>query len=163
MAILHCRHCEAAIDSDARRSQCRECLALFPFECAVCGSNLRAPFPVFDDERHLTMDEVPQPLCEDHFFRKCPECQQWFQNHQNPGYFRCRTCAEKIYNTCSSPGWTDELLEAGVPFEAGTLPTWRRALRPASPTRGGLPLNALALGAAGCAFLLLIGWFWLGY
>lgn len=156
MAILHCRHCGADIDSDARRAQCRECRALFPFQCTVCERNLRPPFSIFDDERHLTMDEPPQPLCEDHFLRKCPDCEKWFPNDENPGYFRCLTCAEKAQKTRVLPEWSDAAPEENYVEESpSTLPLVVGNSR-------GMDSNMLVLGAAGCAFLALMGWFLMG-
>ena len=90
MALLHCRDCGAEFSSDTRQTQCKKCGALFPCACAVCGKALRPPFPVFSDERFLTVAD--QPLCPDHFQRQCPECSRWFQADQNPGYFLCLNC-----------------------------------------------------------------------
>lgn len=159
MAILRCRHCGSAIDSDARRASCRGCRELFPFQCAICARNLRSPFPIYDDERHLTLSAEPLPLCDDHFLRKCPDCGQWFQNDENPGYFRCASCAEKTLKARLQPEWSDELPES-EPVE----PNY-----PDSETARGLPVvahphmglnpNTLVLGAAGCAFAALMGYF----
>ena len=161
MAILHCRHCGSDIDSDARRTQCRECRALFPFECATCARNLRSPFPVFDDERHLTMDEAPQPLCDDHFLRKCPDCQNWFPNDENPGYFRCLSCAEKAQSAPMRPEWSDAPLETET-YAEGYAESDSHSMPLVVRAHGGIDSNTLVLGVAGCAFLALMGWFFLG-
>lgn len=168
MAILQCRHCGGEIDSDARRTQCRECRALFPFECAICAQKLRSPFPVFEDERHLTMDASPLPLCDEHFLRKCPDCAKWFSNDENPGYFRCLECAT-TQNARLRPEWSDAAPETygdetysddnsrGAPAVIG-------ASTSASAGAGaGIDSNVLVLGAAGCAFLALMGWFLMGH
>lgn len=162
MATLHCRHCEASIDSDARRPQCRQCGALFPFQCEVCERKLRGPFSVFDDERYLTLDDEPKPLCADHFLRKCPDCQEWFQADENAGYFRCLSCAEKHQRVSAPdfpvpdfpvPDWDD-----GGTFELE--PTSERE-RHASPLVAGArtDFNTLVLAGAGFAFVALVSWF----
>lgn len=156
MTILQCRHCGGAIDSDTRCTQCRQCGALFPFQCVVCQKKLRSPFPVFEDERYLTLDCQPQPLCEEHFLRKCPDCQTWFQADENQGYFRCAGCAEKAQTGAIRPEWSDEL---PVAVE---LSTEREIARTSAPLAGGLDINILILGSAGCAFLVLMGWMLLG-
>jgi DNA-directed RNA polymerase subunit RPC12/RpoP len=108
MALLHCRDCGAEFSSDTRQTQCKHCGALFPCACAVCGKALRPPFPVFSDERYLTVAD--EPLCPEHFQRQCPECNQWFQADQNPGYFLCRACtathANRSVSTASPSGPT---------------------------------------------------------
>lgn len=158
MAILHCRHCGSEIDSDARRSQCRECRALFPFQCATCKRKLRPPFPLFEDERHLTLEEPPQPLCEEHFLRKCPDCEKWFPNDENPGYFRCLECAEKSQSSLIRPEWSD------APPKNEAYPDTEMAHTAPLVVGGsaGVDSNIMVLGAAGCAFLALIGWFLMG-
>lgn len=155
MAILQCRHCGDEIDSDTRCTQCRGCGALFPFQCAACGKKLRSPFPVFGDERFLTLDSAPQPLCEDHFLRKCPDCETWFQADENPGYFRCATCAQKA-QSAPMPEWSDE-----SPASVELVPELEIA-RTAIPVARGFDINTLILGCAGCAFLALMGWMLLG-
>ncbi len=162
MATLHCRHCEAEIDSDARRAQCRECRSLFPFQCAVCERNLRSPFPVFEDERHLTMAEPPQPLCEEHFLRLCPDCKNWFGNDENPGYFRCLSCAGKAENAPTHPEWGDSASEPESYTDSRTEVESGRAVPISVGARAGLDSNMIVLGAAGCAFLALMGWLLMG-
>lgn len=162
MATLHCRHCGSEIDSDARRAQCRECRSLFPFACSVCERNLRSPFPVYEDERHLTLSEPPQPLCEEHFLRLCPDCKSWFGNEENPGYFRCLSCAEKAQNAPTHPEWSD-VAEDGAPGESDLYGDYAeadqgRGVPVAARARAGFDSNTLVLGAAGCAFLALMGW-----
>lgn len=155
MALLQCRHCGSEIDSDTRRSQCRECRALFPFACAVCERNLRSPFPIYDDERHLTNSEPPLPLCEEHFLRKCPGCSNWFPNDENPGFFRCGSCAEKLQN--AQPDESDV-----SSHEPDSEPEHAKIGGAPAMAGGQLNPNALVLGAAGCAFLMLLGWLILG-
>ena len=162
MATLQCRHCGSDIDSDARRAQCRECRALFSFECAICGRNLRPPFPVFSDERHLTAGETPLPLCDDHFLRQCPDCETWFQNDENPGYFRCLACAEKAQNAPTHPEWSDAPAEAFSETETYPEMETSRGAPLVASSRAGTDPNTLILGAAGCAFLALMGWFLMG-
>lgn len=165
MATLHCRHCGGDIDSDARRTQCRECGALFPFECAVCNRNLRSPFPIFDDERYLSLDAAnPLPLCPDHFLRKCPDCEKWFQADENPGFFRCGACAEKAQaNPSLSPDsdsdWDEPEWDDGGRFEME--PHDDREVRHAAPAmaRGRMDSNVLVLGGAAFAFVALVSWF----
>ena len=94
MATLKCKSCEGNISSSARRVQCPHCGELFPFVCARCDHKLRPAFTEFDDERYLTLDAPPQPLCDDHYLRKCPDCDNWFGADENPGFFRCASCAE---------------------------------------------------------------------
>ena len=153
MATLHCQHCEASIDSDARRPQCRQCGALFPFQCAVCACQLRGPFSVFDDERYLTLDEDgSKPLCADHFLRKCPDCNHWFGADENAGFFRCLSCAEQSQRV-AVPDWDD-----GGTFELEPTPERERH---ASPLVAGAryDFNTLVLAGAGCAFVALVSWF----
>jgi len=110
MALLQCRDCGAEIDSDSRQTRCKQCGALFPFACTVCGRSLRPPFPVFADERYLTPEF--EPLCSDHFERQCPECSQWFRADENPGFFLCTTCAQERQNAPHEiPDWNDPLDE----------------------------------------------------
>ena len=94
MATLKCNSCGGNIASAARRVQCPHCGELFPFACARCQRKLRPPFNVFDDERYLTLDTPPLPLCDDHYLRQCPDCERWYGADENPGYFRCALCAE---------------------------------------------------------------------
>lgn len=156
MAVLSCLQCGEEIDSDTRRTQCRGCGALFPFQCAVCEKKLRSPFPVFDDERFLSLDSSPQPLCEDHFLRKCPDCDAWFQADQNPGYFRCSNCAQKLQNAVILPEWSDD-----PPARRELLPE-QEIVRAAPAVGNGRDSNTMILGAAGCALLVLMGWLLMG-
>lgn len=155
MATLHCKHCEASIESDTRRTQCRQCGALFPFTCAVCERKLRSPFPVFEDERYLTLNEKdPQPLCEDHFLRKCPDCDEWFQADENPGYFRCGSCAAKAPKIVV-PEWDDNA------SHRDTEHIEEREIARAAPlmARGRLDFNTMVMAGGGCAFLALVSWY----
>ncbi|RYG68028.1 hypothetical protein EON80_12490 [bacterium] len=155
MATLHCRHCGGSINSDARRTQCRECGELFPFQCDVCDRKLRTPFPVYEDERYLTNDEAdPKPLCSEHFLRHCPECKKWFHADENPGFFRCASCAGEAEAKLTTPEWDD-----GGRFEME--PPEEREVMHAAPIvwRGRFDPNTLVLSAAGCAFIALLGWY----
>lgn len=159
MATLHCRHCQASIESDTRRTQCRECGALFPFVCAVCERNLRSPFPVFDDERFLTLDkDDPKPLCDEHFLRKCPDCDEWFQADENPGYFRCASCAAKAPKMVV-PEWDDAPSHRDSDHDHDHME--ERELVHATPLMAGgrFDPNTMVLTGAGCAFLALISWY----
>ena len=154
MATLKCNSCGGDIASGARRVQCPCCGELFPFACSRCGKKLRPPFSVFDDERTLTLDSPPQPLCEAHYLRKCPDCNKWFGADENPGYFRCATCAQHHQNSAPAP-------VAETTFSAPT----------ATPDQGGVATktraksggsNALVIGLGVCALLALVGWMILG-
>ena len=143
MAMLSCRHCEAPINSDARLTQCKKCGALFPFVCKVCNKQLRPPFPVFEDERYLTLDN--EPVCGDHFLRKCPDCHSWFRADENPGFFRCRKCADlaaKKPRQYVPVVEEEEFEEVGAPV--------------ASAGSAGMNPNTLILAGAGCAFIALL-------
>ncbi len=159
MAILQCRHCEANINSDTRTTQCKKCGALFPFACAVCDKQLRPPFPVFEDERHLSLEN--EPLCSEHFLRKCPDCDNWFRADENPGFFRCADCAAAAGKSPASqtlhvPSEVDETED----FDAPPSPAVAR--RATGGATGGPNPNALVLAGAGCAFLALLGWMLFG-
>jgi hypothetical protein len=154
MATLHCQHCEARIDSDARHTQCRSCGALFPFQCEVCARKLRGPFSVFEDERYLTLDEgTPKPLCGDHFLRKCPDCDSWFQADENEGFFRCLSCSEKTAKQLTTPEWDD-----GGRFESENIDEREPHGAPLILNARHNP-NTLVLAGAGCAFVALVSWF----
>lgn len=162
MAILHCRSCGGDISSDARRSPCRSCGALFPFQCAVCERNLRTPFPVLEDERYLSLDKTtPLPLCADHFLRKCPDCDSWFNADDNPGFFRCGPCAEKAQSL--RPALEEEYEEE---FESASHEPVRIKTRrgSASPVAANARFNSnsLVLAAAGFAFVALMAWSLIG-
>lgn len=164
MATLHCRHCGGSVNSDARRTQCRECGELFPFQCAVCERNLRTPFPVYDDERYLTLDKPePKPLCAEHFLRKCPDCSRWFHANENPGFFRCGECAEAAQAQRVDSSWGD-----GPQFDDGRFddggrfemePQEEREVVRVARARSRFDPNTLMLSAAGCAFVVLLGWY----
>jgi DNA-directed RNA polymerase subunit RPC12/RpoP len=160
MATLHCRHCGGDIESDARRTQCRQCGELFPFGCEVCQRNLRSPFPVYDDERYLTLNVAdPRPLCADHFLRKCPDCSKWFQADENPGFFRCIDCAETAQMKQVVPEWDD-----GGRFEMEP-PMEEREVAHAAPSmvRRRPDPNMMVMAGAGCALLALVGWYLLAH
>jgi predicted amidophosphoribosyltransferase len=124
---LHCRSCSAEIDSEARQTRCKQCGTLFPFACAVCERSLRTPFPVYQDERYLTSENLP--LCANHFERQCPECQKWFVASENPGFFVCPACAEERSKALRVPSWNDELGgQEGLGDEAPALACPRSAL-----------------------------------
>ena len=162
MATLKCNACGGAIASNARRVQCPHCAALFPFACAQCGRNLRPPFAESADERYLTRESDPRPLCEEHYLRKCPDCEQWFGAHENPGYFRCADCAQRQRpsdestfdeSTFEEPLFESEPVAATV--EGGVATATRRGAG-----IKGLGAGALILACAACALLGLVGW-WL--
>lgn len=176
MTILHCRHCGGAIGSESKRVQCVHCGALFPFSCRVCNRNLRTPFPVYEDERYLTVEEInpengariePHPLCQDHFVRKCPDCGVWFHAHESEGFFRCANCAEEQRQKRLAKTAAPEELEPQPEFEAeiseraGLEATMTAAphLFGGPELRPGLDLNAVVLAGAGGALLALIAWF----
>jgi len=149
MAMLSCRHCGASINSDARLTQCKKCGALFPFVCKVCSKQLRPPFPVFEDERYLSLES--EPLCGEHFLRKCPDCNEWFSADENPGFFRCRSCAD-IAAKKSRPVAPAPVIEEPEPEEVPDVVV--------PPTADlGINPNLVVLGVAGCAFLGLLGWY----
>lgn len=145
MAMLSCRHCEAPINSDARLTQCKKCGALFPFVCKSCNKQLRPPFPVFEDERYLTLEQ--EPLCGEHFLRKCPDCQTWFRADENPGFFRCRSCAESVAKRPRT--YAPVAVEEDEEEEYADSP---------APAFAGMNLNpnTLIMGGAGFAFVLLV-------
>ena len=168
MATLKCNSCEGEISSSARRVQCPHCGALFPFACAQCNRNLRPPFSVFTDERYLTLDDPPQPLCDEHYLRKCPDCDDWFGAHENPGYFRCSSCAAIHEAKLSQPRELEPepLAPHAMPStpmgEAGGVATKTRPSGMVAASGGGFGSNTMVLAFAACAFLALIGWFLLG-
>ncbi len=153
MATLKCNSCGGNISSNARRVQCPHCGELFPFACARCDRKLRPPFNVFEDERYLTHDSSPLPLCDEHYLRQCPDCDQWFGADENPGFFRCVSCAEAHAEK-----------QARQPVEVfAPAPVASPAPRPlqgesgvATKTRGNS--NGLIIAFAVCAFIALVGW-----
>lgn len=153
MAILQCRKCGANINSDARSTQCKKCGALFPFACAVCDRQLRAPFPVYEDERFLTLDD--EPLCSEHFLRKCPDCDAWFRADENPGFFRCPACAAAAKQGPSFTAPLEEYDQEEYEDDSEEAPVKRQDARGPNP-------NAVVLMGAGAAFLALLGWFLFG-
>ena len=147
MATLKCNSCGGNIASHARRVQCPHCGELFPCACARCGRKLRPPFSEFDDERYLTHDAPPQPLCDEHYLRQCPDCEKWFGADENPGYFRCAPCAQiHQEKQTQQPPEIFAPISAPLPGEGGV----------ATKTRGNS--NALVIAFAICAFVALIGW-----
>ena len=161
MATLNCNSCGGHISSNARRVQCPHCGELFPFVCARCDHKLRPAFPVFDDERYLSLDAPPQPLCDDHYLRKCPDCDNWFGADENPGYFRCAGCAEIQARQKA------ELPEDTYAPPAPSAGNGRERESPAggvatrSRSASGIP-NVAVIGFAVCAFIALIAWMLLG-
>ncbi len=160
MATLNCKSCGGNISSNARRVQCPHCGDLFPFVCARCDQKLRPAFPVFDDERYLNLDTPPQPLCDDHYLRKCPDCDNWFGADENPGYFRCAKCAEIHARKAEAP----EEVYAPPALSAGNGMTRKNpaggvATRSRSST--GIP-NVAVIGFAVCAFIVLVAWMLMG-
>lgn len=160
MATLNCNSCGGNISSNARRVQCPHCGELFPFVCARCDHKLRPAFPVFDDERYLSLDTPPIPLCDDHYLRKCPDCDEWFGADENPGYFRCASCAEIHARKVEAP---EEVYASPAPSMGngmnGKTPAGGVATRSRSST--GIP-NAAVIGFAVCAFVALVAWMLLG-
>ena len=146
MATLKCNSCGGNIASNARRVQCPHCGELFPFACARCGRKLRPPFSVFDDERYLTHDAPPLPLCDDHYLRQCPDCDIWFGADENPGYFRCVPCAQ-IHAEKQAQQPAEVLAPVAAP----------QANQGGVATTRGNP-NALVIAFAVCALLALVGW-----
>ena len=133
---------------------------MFPFACFVCSRNLRSPFPVFDDERYLTFETndaetgsviEAKPLCPDHFLRHCPDCERWFHAHENPGYFRCPSCARE----------QEEKENAQYAAPEPSLRDDTPLLHPGDMGIGharALDLNMIVLAAGGGAFIGLVCW-----
>ena len=165
MATLKCKSCEGNISSTARRVQCPHCGELFPFVCARCDHKLRPAFAEFDDERYLTLDAPPQPLCDEHYLRKCPDCNDWFGADENPGFFRCLRCAE-IHEQKRAQQPVEFAPEALAPEASGThggvATRSRGAAATARPKGAGGNPNALVIGFGVCAFLALVAWMILG-
>lgn len=163
MATLNCNSCGGDISSNARRVQCPHCGELFPFVCAHCDNKLRPAFPVFDDERYLTLDAPPLPLCDDHYLRKCPDCDEWFSANENPGYFRCLSCS-KVHDKKQREAPAPVFSPSNSNGEAERAPATTEARSASVATRSksaGNP-NALAIGFAVCAFLALVAWMLFG-
>ncbi|MDF2441345.1 MAG: hypothetical protein JWN98_2329 [Abditibacteriota bacterium] len=114
MVMLSCRKCGSEVASDEKAKKCRNCGELFPFQCAVCSKHIRPPIPDFPVERYFTEDN--RPLCQDHYQRQCPECNQWFRADENPGFFLCAQCAAKRGAQSAEP---EETEEARVPKKSG--------------------------------------------
>jgi hypothetical protein len=110
----------------------------------------------------LTLGDKPQPLCEEHFLRLCPDCEKWFGNDENPGFFRCLDCAAKTSDVLMQPEWSDAPTESYLETESYVEIKGARSLPHALGGRAGFDANMLAMSAAGCAFLVLLGWFLLG-
>ena len=157
MATLKCNSCGGSLSSNARRVQCPHCGELFPFVCARCDHKLRPPFSVFDDERYLTLDTPTQPLCQEHYLRKCPDCDDWFSADENPGYFRCLSCtAIHDKKRLEEPVFVPAPPAPIAQQSEGGVATKTRA-GASSKSAGGNP-NALIIGFAICAFVALVGW-----
>ncbi len=154
MATLKCNSCGGEISSNARRVQCPHCAALFPFACAECGRNLRPPFAESPDERYLTGETPPRPLCDEHYLRKCPDCNEWFGADENPGYFRCVACAQRRQNEPQpdEAEWEDE--ESGIAQDIVEMPVANAPV--SAPVKaGGGCMSIVMMMCAGCA---LVGW-----
>lgn len=156
MATLKCNTCGGNISSSARRVQCPHCGELFPFACSRCNRKLRPPFSVFEDERYLSLETPPLPLCDDHYLRQCPDCEKWFGADENPGYFRCVSCAE--IHEKKQAAQAPEVF-ANPPMDIGGVAVRERPAHAATRThkRAGNP-NALVIAFAVCAFVMLVGW-----
>ena len=165
MATLKCNSCGGNVSSGARRVQCPHCGELFPFACCRCAHKLRPPFSVFDDERYLTRDESPQPLCDEHYLRKCPDCDHWFGADENPGYFRCRSCAQAHDKKMAEQATWEVPSEIAAPALSvvgdGGVATQAPVARAAANAKSASG-NALVIGLAVCALLALVGWMILG-
>ena len=155
MATLKCNSCGGNIASNARRVQCPHCGELFPFACARCQRKLRPPFSEFDDERYLTHDTPPQPLCDDHYLRQCPDCNTWFGADENPGFFRCARCAE-IHREQQARQPAEIFAPVAVPVMASAAAPSHNEGGVAAKTRGNP--NVVAIAFAVCAFVALVGW-----
>ena len=155
MATLKCNSCGGNIASNARRVQCAHCGELFPFACARCQRKLRPPFSEFDDERYLTHDTPPQPLCDDHYLRQCPDCEKWFGADENPGYFRCAPCAQ-IHREKQAAQPAEIFAPATAPATAPVAATRQSEGGVAAKSRANP--NVLAIAFAVCAFVALVGW-----
>ncbi len=161
MATLKCKSCEENLSSSARRVQCPHCGELFPFACARCAKSMRPPLSVFDDERYLTLDSPPQALCDEHYLRKCPDCDEWFGADENPGYFRCASCAEIHTKRRAAEIEAPEAVYAPEPnpqSEGGVALKSRQGGAAARPKSAGGNPNAMPIGFAVCAFLALVAW-----
>jgi Zn finger protein HypA/HybF involved in hydrogenase expression len=174
MAAINCRHCNGVMSSESRRSQCPHCGALFPFVCAVGGRNLRPPFPVFDDERHLTftsaeikskkielseraegfIEKEPLPLSDEHHLRECPDCHVWFLASENPSNFRCPTCAAKWQQNRFTNRYEEEEEELE---DAEQLEHSQSVVM--TQTKAGFDANVLVILAGAVAFIGLLTWF----
>ncbi len=174
MAAINCRHCNGVMSSESRRSQCPHCGALFPFACAVGGRNLRPPFPVFDDERHLTftiaegeskntplteeaakfVKKDPLPLSDEHHLRECPDCKIWFLASENPSNFRCPSCAEEWRKRRSSARYeeVEEEVEESEQLEHAQTAVMMRS-------KAGFDTNILVILAGAVALIGLLTWF----
>ena len=161
MATLKCNSCGGDIASNARRVQCPHCGDLFPFACAQCERKLRPPFSVFDDERHLTFDDPPLPLCDEHYLRKCPDCDAWFHADANPGYFRCADCRSTHDQKVALPRAAQT--PAVAIAESGGIATRTRVpTASAAPARSGPNPAIFVIAFAVCAVLAVVGWLVLG-
>ena len=168
MATLKCNSCGGAIASHARRVQCPHCGELFPFVCAQCQRKLRPPFSVFNSESYLSHDDPPLPLCDEHYLRQCPDCENWFGANENPGFFRCAPCAR--IHAEQQARQASELL---APPTAATSPdnndhnggvaTQTRPISaPVRLQKATANPNRPAIIFAVCAFVALVMWMILG-
>lgn len=159
MATLKCNTCGGNISSSERRVQCQHCGELFPFACSRCNRKLRPPFSVFEDERYLSLETPPLPLCDDHYLRQCPDCEKWFGADQNPGYFRCVSCAE-IHERKQAAQPLEAFADtAALPMDEGGVATQRRPTHAATrDQKKSANPNALVIAFAVCAFVVLVGW-----
>ena len=147
MAVLHCRECGAETKSDTRQTKCKQCGTLFPFACAVCERPLRPPFHVFPDERYLS--QADEPLCENHYQRLCPSCQQWFQADENPGYYLCSNCSGKLNQKLLSGGASED------DEDDDSRPVERKH---AKPTSWGCLAGAIGAGICVSYVVIMILW-----
>ena len=148
MAFVQCRECGHEIKADTRQTRCEKCGTFFPFTCAVCEKFLRPPFAIYEDERYVTDDG--KPLCLDHYQRQCPECHNWFQADQNPGFFLCPECAKARLQRAAKPA-PQPKIDPAVPITPGV----QLGERPAA-NRLDIVVYAAISGAAilGIGFLL---------
>jgi len=141
--------------------------------CAVGGRNLRPPFPVFDDERHLTftiaevesknirlteeaakfVQKDPLPLSDEHHLRECPDCKTWFLASENPSNFRCPSCAELWRkNRGNSRYEEEEEVEESEQLEHAQTAVMMRS-------KSGFDTNVLVILAGAVALIGLLTWF----
>lgn len=174
MAALNCRHCNGVMSSETRKSQCPHCGALFPFVCAVSGRNLRPPFPVFDDERHLTftkaeieskkiilseraaqyVEKTNLPLSDEHHLRECPDCKHWFLASEHPENFRCPHCAEAWMKN----RFTGKYNECEEEYEEEEVEHHEHAHAVVMTGSRGFDANIMVMCAGAVALIGLLSW-----